>query len=293
MIGFRIFLKQYRWALLLFPGIFLLSVFFLIPMLVLFVMSSLKYDRISLYILTITFENYIRFFSDPYFIGMVFASLKVGFYTTLFALLIGYPIAYYLTRVQGTERTILSAACLLPIFVTILVSTLGWYIILLPFGVFQRILNLLGLIEGPLRWLHSLPALVVVLVHLHMPYVILILAASIQNVSEEKINAAKILGAPTIKVVQKVIIPLTMTGIVSSSILVFALAISSYLIPILITGQELRLLPLAIFSYTTELLNWPFASAIAIILLFIVFIATYGFIALTNRMTGRGKWEVV
>jgi len=225
-------------------------------MLVLFVMSSLKYDRISLYILKLTFENYIRFFSDPYFFGMVLTSLKVG-------------------------------------FVTILVTTLGWYIILLPFGLFQRMLNFLGLIEGPLRWLHSLPALVVVLVYLHMPYVILILVASIQNVSEEKINAAKILGAPTIKVVQKVIIPLTMPGIVSSSILVFALAISSYLIPILITGQELRLLPLAIFSYTTELLNWPFASAIAIILLFIVFIATYGFIALTNRMTGRGKWEVV
>jgi putative spermidine/putrescine transport system permease protein len=262
-------------------------------MVVLLGMSFFKYDRISLYALEVTFENYKKFFSDPYFFGMVLVSLKVGFYTTFFALLVGYPIAYYLTRIQGGERTILSAACLLPIFVTILVTTLGWYIIFLPFGVVQRIFTLLGLIDGPLPWLKSFPALVVVLVHLHIPYVILILAASIQNVSEEKINAARILGASTIRILQKVLIPLTMPGIVSSSILVFALAISSYLIPILVTGQSLRLLPLAIFSYTTELLNWPFASVIAIILLFIVFVATYGFITITNRITGRGKWEVV
>ncbi len=293
MISSGTSIKRYRWVLMLFPSMFLLILFFLIPMLVLLGMSLLKYDRISLYILKLSFENYLKFFSDPYFFGMVFASLKVGFCTTFFALLIGYPIAYYLTRIRGGERTILSAACLLPIFVTILVTTLGWYIIFLPFGLLQRLFNLLGLIDGPLRWLHSLPALIVVLVHLHIPYVILILAASIQNVSEEKINAARILGASTIKVIQKVLIPLTMPGIVSSSILVFALAMSSYLIPILITGQSLRLLPMAIFSYTTELLNWPFASVIAIILLFIVFAVTYGFISLTNRLTGRGKWEVV
>ncbi|MBW2148439.1 MAG: ABC transporter permease [Deltaproteobacteria bacterium] len=293
MRNLRTFLIRYKYVLLLFPSLFLLTVFFLIPMVMLLAMSFFKYDRISLYIIQLTWDNYVKFFSDPYFFGMVYDSLKVGFYTTIFALLIGYPIAYYLARIRGGERTMLSAACLLPIFVTILVTTLGWYIIFLPFGVVQRLFEFLGFIDGPLHWLHSVPALIVVFVHLHMPYVILILAASIQNVSEEKINAAKILGASTPKIIQKVLIPLTMPGIVSSSILVFALAISSYLIPILITGQSLRLLPMAIFSYTTELLNWPFASAIAIILLFIVFIATYGFIALTNRMTNRGKWEVV
>jgi putative spermidine/putrescine transport system permease protein len=224
---------------------------------------------------------------------MIWSSLKIGFYSTTCTLIVAFPVAYYLTRIRGIERTILSAIFLLPIFVTILVTTLGWYILLLPFGMTQKILSSLGLLKGKLTWLQSFPSLIIVLVHLHVPYAILILASSIQNISEEKLNAARILGASTAKVFQKIIIPLTMTGIVSSAILVFALSVSSYLVPILITGQKLRLLPMAIFSYTADLLNWPFASAIAIILLVIVSVATYVFTTLTNRITGRGKWEEV
>ena len=286
-------MKRYRGLWLLAPGLFLLMIFFLIPMFQLLRISVLKYDPVLLYVSKLTLENYQKFFSDPYFIKMIWNSLKIGFYSTTCTLIIAFPIAYYLTRIRGIERTILSAIFLLPIFVTILVTTLGWYILLLPYGVTQKILASLGLIKGRLMWLQSSPSLIIVLVHLHIPYAILILASSIQNISEEKLNAAKILGASTIKVFQKIIIPLTMTGIVSSAILVFALTVSSYLVPILITGQKLRLLPMAIFSYTADLLNWPFASAIAIILVIIVSAATYVFTASTNRIIGRGKWEEV
>ena len=282
-----------QWLILLSPGVLLLFLFFLFPMLELVRMSFMQYDRFTLYKAVFTWENYGKFFSDPFFVQMVFNSLKVGAYTTFFSLLIGYPVAYYLTRVRGIERTILSAACLLPIFVTILVTTLGWYIILLPFGIVQKLLVLLGIHRGPLRWLQSFWALIAVLVHLHIPYVVLILAASIQDVSDEKVNAARILGASTFRVFQKVVIPLTVPGIVSSAILVFADAVSSYLVPILITGTKISLLPISIFSYTTDLLNWPFGSTIAMLLLVIVLIATYVFTAVTNRMTGRGKWEMV
>lgn len=286
-------MKRYWGLWLLAPGLFLLMIFFLVPMFQLFRISVLKYDPVLLYVSKLTLENYQKFFSDPYFIKMIWNSLKVGFYSTTCTLIVAFPIAYYLTRIRGIERTILSAVLLLPIFVTILVTTLGWYILLLPYGMTQKILSSIGLLEGRLRWLQSFTSLIIVLVHLHVPYVILILASSIQNISEEKLNAAKILGASTTKVFQKIIIPLTMTGIVSSAILIFALSVSSYLVPILITGQKLRLLPMAIFSYTADLLNWPFASAIAIILVIIVSAATYVFTASTNRIIGRGKWEEV
>ena len=285
--------SQARWLILISPGFLLLVFFFLFPMVKLFQMSFMKYDHFTLYKAIFTWENYGKFFGDSYFIQMIFNSLKVGVFTTFFSLLIGYPVAYYLTRIQGVERTILTAACLLPIFVTILVTTLGWYIIFLPFGIIQNLFLFLGLHQGPLRWIQSLPVLVAVLTHLHIPYVVLMLVASIQNVSQEKVNAAKILGASTFRVFQKVIIPLTVPGIVSSGILVFAESISSYLVPALITGETISLMPLSIFSYTSELMNWPFASTIAILLLVIVLIVTYIVIVLTNRMTGRGKWEMV
>jgi ABC-type spermidine/putrescine transport system permease subunit I len=275
------------------PGLALLVIFFIIPMLFLVRISFLKYDQVRLYVNVTTFENYQKFFSDPSFLNMIWDSIRVGAWTTLFSLITGYPIAYYLARIRGLERTILSCICLLPIFVSILVTTLGWYIMLLPYGATQKLLLSLGLWEGRLNWLQTVPSLVLVMVHLHMPFAILILASSIQNIPDEKVNAARILGASTFQIFTRIFIPLTMPAIISSAILVFALAISSYLIPILITGQKLRLLPMAVFSYTTELLNWPFASAIAILLLILVSLVTYLITVATNHLTGRGKWEEV
>lgn len=276
---------------LVLPGLLLLILFFVVPMLQMLRFSFLKYDQTQIYLPIITLENYLKFFSDLYFFKIMWNSLKIGIITALVSLIIGYPIAYYLAIIKGIERTIISAICLLPIFVTILVTTLGWYILLLPHGVTQIFLSELGIIKGSLNWLKTYPTLIAVLAHTFIPYVILILASSIQNLSIEKINAAKILGASTYQIFRKIIIPLTMPAIVSSGILVFALAISAYLVPILITGQKLRFLPMEVFSYTYELLNWPFASVIAMVLLALVAIGSYVFIVVTNKMMRRGQWE--
>jgi ABC-type spermidine/putrescine transport system permease subunit I len=275
------------------PALFMLVLFFLVPMFELARMSIYEYSRFSVYVPTPTWSNYGQFFSDPYYATMVWTSIKVGFMTTLFTLLTGYPMAYYLTTTEGWERTLLSGACLFPLFVTVLVGTLGWYILLLPFGLTQKILVALGLLHGPLSALNTFSALIVVMVYLHLPYAILIVASSMQGVGLDKVNAARVLGAPPAYILRRILIPLTMPGIASSAILVFALSISSYLVPVLITGQRLRVLPMAIFSYTTDILNWPFASVLAIVLLAIVVAATYVFTMVTNRLTGRGRWEVV
>ena len=253
----------------------------------------MKYDPYRIYVPEFTLANFAKFFGDIHFWKMMWTSVEVGISTTVVVLVFGYPIAYYLTRSRGVERTVLTVGFLMSLFVTILVTTLGWSILLLPFGLVQRALKGLGFINHALQFVHTLPALVIVLAHIHIPYAILILAASIQNVPEEKLQAARMLGAPTWKVYSKIMIPLTMPGIVSSAILIFMLSVSSYLIPVLITGQSIRVLPIAIWSYTSELLNWPFAATIAIVLFVITISMTYLFIAVTNRITNRGKWEMV
>ena len=285
--------KNYQWVILISPALILISVFFAIPMINMMRMCFLKYDYFTMYKDVFTLENFVKFFSDPYYFNTIFNSLEVGIYSTILTLIIAYPIAYYLTKIKGWERTIISAACLLPIFVTIIVSTLGWWIILLPHGVLSQVLRASGLIERNLNILNNFSSLILVLAHIYLPFAILILASGIQNIPEEKLNAARILGASPIKVFQKITLPLVMPAIVSSVIFVFAAAISSYLVPILITGQTIRLLPMVIYSYTAELLNWPFATVVAVILLVIVVILVYGIVAFTNYFTKRGKWEMV
>jgi putative spermidine/putrescine transport system permease protein len=132
-----------------------------------------------------------------------------------------------------------------------------------------------------------------VLTYEHMPFAVLILVSSLQAVPIDKINAARLLGASTARIVANIIVPLTMPGLVASAILVFSLSASSYLTPILIGGQRIRVLPLMIFSYGTELLNWPLAAALAIVLLVIVVAITYLFAAAMNRLSKRGQWEMV
>ncbi len=282
------------WLLFLLPLLALLVIFFIVPLFELLRLSFQEHtggprspDA------PFTLANYAKILGDPFYWQMMGNSLQVALYSTIASLVIGYAVAFYLTRSRGWERTLIAVACLLPIFVNVIVGILGWYILMLPFGVFQQALAALGLVEGPLRWLRSFWALVAVLTYEHLPFAILILASSLQNVPADKIAAARILGAPTWRIVWTIMLPLTMPGIVASAILVFSLSVSSYLVPILIAGPRAQVIPLSIFSFASDLLNWNMAGALAFFLLVVVAFITYGFLVVTNRLTRRGQWEMV
>jgi len=291
---------RYRAPSILGPLLFLLPVLVLIVVFFIFPLFTLL--RFSFQEFTpgareagspLSFANYVAVLGDAFYWRMLGNSLWLGFFTTLAALVIGYAVAFYLTRARGWERTLIAVACLLPIFVNTIVGVLGWYILFLPFGVFQQVLSALGLIEGPLTWLRSFWALVTVLTYEHVPFAVLILASSLQNVPADKINAARILGAPTWRIIWTVMLPMTMPGIVASAILVFSLSISSYLVPILIAGPRTQVIPISIFSFASEILNWNMAGALAFVLLVVVSAITYGFLTLSNRLTRRSEWQVV
>jgi ABC-type spermidine/putrescine transport system permease subunit I len=237
--------------------------------------------------------HYANILSDPFYLQTAANSILLGFWTTLATLAISYPVAFYITRIGGWERTLISVACLLPLFVNVIVGILGWYILLLPYGVIQQILSSLNLMAGPLQLLRTFPALVAVLTYEHIPFAVLILVSSLQAIPPEKLNAARLLGAGVPRIFFTIVLPLTMPGLVASAILVFSLSASSYLTPILIGGQRIRVLPLSIFSYGTELLNWPLAAALAFVLLVLVVAITLSFSLLMNRLSKRGQWEMV
>lgn len=276
------------------PALLLLVVFFLAPLgelLHLSVLAQQPTPRVPAPPLTLA--HYAKALADPLYLEMARNSLLVGVATTVATLVIGYPVAFYLTRIDGWERTVVSLACLLPLFVNVIVGILGWYILLLPFGVVQQALAALGLVDGPLPLLRSFPALVLVLTYEHVPFAVLILASSLQAIPRAKLDAARLLGAGVPYIVRTIVLPLSMPGLVATAVLVFSLSTSSYLTPILIGAQKVPVLPLAIFSYGTELLNWPLAAALSFVLLLLVGAVAYGFSALMSRLAGRGRWEMV
>lgn len=276
------------------PVLLLLVFFFIVPLAYLLQLSAMsKQPTLQNPSPGYSIIHYVKFFQDSFYLTMTANSITVGILTTLATLIIAYPVAYYITRISGWERTLISVACLLPIFVNVIVSILGWYILLLPFGVIQQTLSVLGLVTGQLELLRTFPALVAVLTYEHLPFAVLILVSSLQAIPDDKINAARVLGASVPRIIRTLIIPLTMPGLVASVILVFSLSTSSYLVPILIGAQRIPVLSLAIFSYGTELQNWPLAAALSFVLLVLVIAISYGFSAAMNRISQRGKWEFV
>jgi putative spermidine/putrescine transport system permease protein len=279
---------------LLVPILLLLIFFFLFPLAYLLHLSALaQQPTLQNPLPELSFVNYAKILQDSFYLSMSLNSVLVGLSTTFLTVAIAYPVAFYITRISGWERTLISVACLLPIFVNVIVSILGWYILLLPFGVVQQALAGLGIVSGPLQLLRTFPALVAVLVYEHLPFAVLILVSSLQAIPADKINAARVLGAGVPRIVFSLIIPLTMPGLVACVILVFSLSASSYLAPILIGGQRTPVLPLAIFSYGTELQNWPLAAALSFVLLVLVVTISYGFASAMNRIAKRGQWEFV
>jgi len=130
---------------LLTPALALLLGFFLLPLYDLLWVSTLPAQAaLQLAHPPHSLAMYVRIVHDPFYLAMTINSITVGLCTTLTVLLIGYPVAFYLTRATGYERTLISVACLLPIFVNLIVGILGWYILLLPFGVVQQVLAALA-----------------------------------------------------------------------------------------------------------------------------------------------------
>jgi putative spermidine/putrescine transport system permease protein len=261
-------------GLLLAPALLLLAVFFLLPLYELLRVSTLPSQAAVLHgTAWRTTLMYGRSLGDPFYRELMLNSVLVGLATTIAALLLGYPVAFYLTRASRLERTLISAACLLPLFVNAIVGILGW--------------------SGPLQVLHTFPALVAVLTYEHVPFAVLLLVASLQAIPPEQINAARLLGAGTVRIIWTLILPLSMPGLVATAVLVFSLAASSYLTPILIGGGSMRVLPLSIYNYGTDLLNWPLAAALSFLMLVLVGLIAYGFSLAMHRLTRLDAWRVI
>ncbi len=276
------------------PMLLVLVVFFVAPMLYLLRMSLSPDQAISASLFgPYGLRQFERLLTDPFFYRLFANSLASGLCTVVATLLLSYPVAFYLIGTQGWERTMIAAACLLPLSVNAVAGILGWYILLLPFGIVQKTLLWLHLIDGPFRGLRSFWALVGVLAYENVPFAVLILASSLQGVKREKVQAARVLGASNLRILLTVTLPLTVPGIFAAVVLTFSLSVSSYLVPLLIGGSAVKVLPIAIFTYTTDVQDWPYAAAMSLLLLVTVLAVTYGLAAVANRLFRRGRWEPV
>lgn len=246
-----------------------LGFFALIPTVLVFVVSFLTSDPDVLFRLPFTVSNYWQIM-NPSYPKVFFKSIYIAGGTTLLCLLLGYPFAYIIARTKSRFRSLLFLLVIIPFWMSSLIRTYAILAILKAHGLFNSFLMALGIIHQPLQLLYSNVAAFIGLTYDLLPFMILPLYANIEKLDETLIEAAHDLGATWLRTFFKIILPLTVPGILAGVLLVFLPAMTLFFIPDLLGGAKSLLLGNLIENQFLLITNWPVGSAISIVLIILM-----------------------
>ncbi|WP_126975016.1 ABC transporter permease [Frigidibacter oleivorans] len=252
--------------MLLVPGLLALLCTFLLPMAWL-ARASLSAGGMTAFGSELTLANYRAALTDPFYWQVGLNTLWLGVTVSVFAVLLGYPIALFLARTQSRWRGVLTALAVAPLLTSAVVRTYGWMVLLGDRGVINSTLAALSLTDAPIRLSNNSLGANIALIEILMPYAILAMLAGFGRLNPALEEAAAMLGANRLRVFWRIILPLSLPGVLTGALLVFVLAISSFVTPRLMGGGRVFVLGTEIYSEATVTLNWPLAAALAMILL--------------------------
>jgi len=256
-------------TLLLGPAVLWLLVLTLLPMGIMAYYSVLSRGPWGTVVHTLTLDNY-RQVADPVFLRIFGRSLRLALLTTVLCLLSGYALAYWIAFYGGQRKQLYSFLVILPFWTSDLVRLYAWITLLADHGIINNVLLTLGVLQHPLPLLYNEGAVVVGLVYTYLPFMVLPLYASLERLDRAVLEAAADLGAPPAECFAKVTLPLTKSGMLSGSVLVFVPSVGEFLIPELLGGAKTMLLGKFIALKFTGLRHWPLGAAYALVLVAII-----------------------
>lgn len=215
-------------------------------------------------------ENYEVLVGDDLYLRATLSSVRIAALSTLFLLLVGFPIAYAMARAPERHRSLLVALVILPFWTSFLIRIYAWIAILKPEGLLNQGLMGLGLISEPLTILNTEAAVYIGIVYAYLPFMVLPLYATLEKMDDTLLEAALDLGSPPWRSFWTITVPLAMPGIVAGSLLCFIPAVGEFVIPDLLGGSETLMIGRQLWSEFFSNRDWPLASAVAILLLIIL-----------------------
>ncbi|WP_342608738.1 spermidine/putrescine ABC transporter permease PotB [Vibrio tritonius] len=253
-----------------------LALFVLVPNLMIIGTSFLTRDETNLLEFTFTFDNYLRLL-DPLYAKVVAHSFYMAIIATILCLLVGYPFAYSVAKMPEKWRPFMLFLVIVPFWTNSLIRTYGLKIVLGTQGILNKILISIGIIDTPLRIMYSETAVMIGLVYILLPFMILPLYSAIEKLDGTYIEAARDLGANKIQTMTKVILPLTMPGIIGGCLLVLLPALGMFYISDLLGGAKNPLIGNVIKSQVLNARDWPFGAATSIALTIVMAVMLYAY----------------
>ena len=262
--------KLSPWMLLLPAFVLMIGVFF---------MSLFQFFSYSLYSYTAgkieythTFYNYIKFVTDGYYANVLLTTITLAAKSTALALLIGYPLAYACVRLKSpAAKMAVIVIVFLPLVISVVVRLYGWFILLSTKGFINWLLQAVGITSKPIQLLYKQSAIVVGNVHVLLAYMVFPIFSSLSSMSPSVKEAAYDLGANKLRRFMTVTFPLSISGVLSGVQVVFTLALSAYVTPVMLGGGRIMVLARVIYEDTLGM-NWPMAAASGAIMLALSFV---------------------
>lgn len=259
-------MKVYR--SLIYPYLGWMAVFIVLPMLfvILYAFTMPGNDVVSI---RFTLENFFKFF-DPVFLKVLWESFRIAVITTVLCLLIGYPLAFLISRRSDKVQTLLILLVTLPMWINMLVRTYAWISILADNGIINTFLGFFGL--GPVKIMYTDFAVILGMVYNFLPFMIIQIYNSLSKMDQSLIDASSDLGANPIQTFRKIIFPLSIPGVISGITLVFLPSVSTFIIPKFLGGGSYVLIGNLIENQFLNLGDYNFGSAISLIMAAIIMV---------------------
>ncbi|CAM4382936.1 ABC transporter permease [Bordetella tumbae] len=267
-----------RWPLAV-PLTLAFMVFFAAPLFMLVATSAYEDDGLT----RLGLATWNKFVSDPFYWKVTLDTLKLGVMTVCATLLIGYPLAMVYMQANERWRRLMLFIIIMPVLLSVVVRTFAWIVILGNEGVINQVVMALGLSPAPLRLLQTEFGLVLSLTQIEMPMMLLPLISVMARMDRNLIDASVALGASRWRTLFKVVLPLSIPGLVAGCTLVFASSTTAFISQSIIGGNRLVYLPLVIWQQSLVVYNWPLAAVASIVLLASVMLCIVLMAALGRR----------
>ncbi|MBI3707459.1 MAG: ABC transporter permease [Proteobacteria bacterium] len=261
-------------AFLIGPATIFITIGLLLPILILFRYSLNAFVPGKLMVEALTLQNYVLFFTDPYYTAAFYRTLRVAVMVTAICVVCSFPLAYKLARTQSRYKNLLIMLVVLPLFVGNAVRAAGWMTLFGNKGFLNVTLQWLGLTSEPIRIMYTETAVIVGITAVNLPYVVLTLQSVIEGIDRTIEEAAFGLGAGPWTMARRILWPLAMPGFIAGAIFCFILTMNAYATPVLLGGPQFVMMGPLVYVQFAGKSNWPFGGAVAFILMTATLILT-------------------
>jgi len=264
------FSRAYRAAVTL-PPLVWVTVFLLVPYVLLLCYSFWSVSPSQTIIHSWTLDNYRELFRVNVYLQTLFRSMWIAARVMIFSLLLGYPLAYYLSFYAGARKDLFYQLVIIPLWVSYLVRAYAWKTILGSDGVLNTLLQYVHLTKHPLEFLLYSPfAIVLTLTHVYTPFAVLPIYATLEHIPRNLVEASQDLGASPLQTFWRVIFPLSIPGVLAGATFAFVLSLGDFLAPLLLGGPSGIMISNIVVSLFGAAYNWPLGAAISLCMLLLV-----------------------